>query len=192
VITVTREYGAGGGELAGRLAASLGWELLDRELLHQAAEIEHVPDAEIDKIDERAAGMFQRFRPGSVQHRYFGAIGQRMHELALQGEAVLVGRGGSRILRNDPRALHVQLVAPMGVRVRRVMEYRWVSEAVANRLIAQSDTRRRSFYQGCFQADWCSPLEYHITVNSGRLGPAAVDLVATAAIRHWSHREQVN
>ena len=46
VITVTREYGAGGGEVARQLAATLGWQLLDRELLHQAAEIEHVPDAE--------------------------------------------------------------------------------------------------------------------------------------------------
>ena len=46
VITITREYGAGGGEVARKLAERLGWELLDRELLHQAAEIEHVPDAE--------------------------------------------------------------------------------------------------------------------------------------------------
>jgi cytidylate kinase len=48
VITVTREYGAGGGEVARRLAELLGWQLLDRELLHQAAAVEQVPDVEPD------------------------------------------------------------------------------------------------------------------------------------------------
>ena len=52
VITVSREYGAGGGEVARRLAEALGWELLDRELLHQAAALEHVPDTELERLDE--------------------------------------------------------------------------------------------------------------------------------------------
>ena len=46
IITISREYGAGGEEVGKRLAEDLGWKLLDRELLHQAAAVEHVPDAE--------------------------------------------------------------------------------------------------------------------------------------------------
>ena len=42
---------------------------------------------------------------------------------------------------------------------------------------------------GYFAADWSDPLEYHLTINSGRLGAAAVDLAALAAERHWSHAE---
>jgi cytidylate kinase len=144
---------------------------------------------ELEKIDERPAGIFQRFRPGSMHQRYFEVLGQLMHELAGQGDVILVGRGGSRLLRDDPRAMHVRLVATMDVRVRRVMEYRWVTEAVAKKWIAESDTQRRSFYESYFGADWCNPLEYHVTVNSGRLGPAAVDLAALAAERHWSHTQ---
>ena len=53
VITISREYGAGGGETAQRLAEALNWRLLDRELLHQAAAIEHVPDAEIERLADR-------------------------------------------------------------------------------------------------------------------------------------------
>ena len=101
-----------------------------------------------------------------------------MHELAGRGDVILVGRGGSRLLRDDPRAFHVRLVAPMPVRVRRVMEYRWVRESVAKKLIAESDAQRRSFYESYFGVDWSSPLEYHLTVNSGRLGPAAVEVVS--------------
>jgi hypothetical protein len=52
-------------------------------------------------------------------------------------------------------------------------------------LIAQSDGRRGRFYAAAFGADREGALEYHLTVNTGRLGPAAVDLVALAAGRHW-------
>jgi Cytidylate kinase-like family len=48
VITVSREFGAGGREVARRLAETLGWDVLDRELLHQAAAVEHLPDADLD------------------------------------------------------------------------------------------------------------------------------------------------
>ena len=90
--------------------------------------------------DRRArAGIFQRFHPGSIYQRYFEALGQLMRELAERGNAILVGRGGSRILRDDPRAFHVRLVAPMPVRVRRVMEYRWVQESSRQ----EADCRQR-------------------------------------------------
>jgi cytidylate kinase len=108
-----------------------------------------------------------------------------MRELARRGDALLVGRGGSVFLRDEPWAFHVRLTAPMDIRLRRVMEYRWVREAQARKLIDQSDADRRRFYDGYFGADWSDPLGYHITVNSGRLGPAAVDLVTTAAQQHW-------
>jgi cytidylate kinase len=73
----------------------------------------------------------------------------------------------------------------MSVRVRRVMEHRWLREEPARKLIAQSDAQRRRFYENYFGVAWSSPLEYQLTVNSGRLGPAGVDLLAVAAQRHW-------
>ena len=101
---------------------------------------------------------------------------------------LLVGRGGSRFLRDVSGVFHVRLVATPEVRVRRVMEHRWLREGPARQLIAQTDTQRRRFYEDYFGADWSSPLEYHVTVNSGRLGPAAVDLIVLAAERYWSRK----
>ena len=66
------------------------------------------------------------------------------------------------------------------------MEYRWVREGMAKKLIAESDSRRSNFYESYFGADWSSPLEYDVTFNSGRLGVAAVEAVTVAAERHWS------
>jgi cytidylate kinase len=187
VLTLSRELGAGEQGFAPTLAERLKMEVYDRELLEQEAAGLGVSEAELEKIDERGVGIFQRFRPGSIYQRYFEALGRLMHEVAARGEVILVGRGGSRILRDDPRAFHVRLVASMPVRVRRVMEYRWVQAAVAKRLIAESDSRRSTFYESYFGADWTSPLEYDVTVNVARLGPMAVETVALAAERDWSH-----
>jgi cytidylate kinase len=186
VLTLARELGAGDQGFAPPLAKRLGLHVCDREMLEQQAVRLGVPEAELEQIDEQPAGIFQRFRPGSLYQRYFQALEQLTRELAERGEVLLVGRGGCWFLRDHPRALHVRLTATRAVRLRRVMEYRWVRDDVAQKLIAQSDAQRRSFCQNYFGADWSDPLEYHLTVNSGRLGPLAVDVVAWAAQRHWS------
>jgi cytidylate kinase len=187
VLTLSRELGAGDTGFAPTLAERLGLRAYDRELLEQEATRLGVTEAELEKVDEQPAGIFHRFLPGSLHQRYFEALGRLMNDLAARGNVVLVGRGGSRFLRNHAGAFHVRLVALPEVRVRRVMEHRWLREAPARQLIAQGDAQRRRFYEDYFGADWSDPLEYHLTVNSGRLGPAAVDLVACAAWRHWEH-----
>jgi cytidylate kinase len=189
VLTLSRELGAGETGFAPTLGDRLGLKVYDRALLEQEAIRLGITEEELERVDEQPASIFQRFRPGSLSQRYFEALGQLMRELMNRGDVLIVGRGGSRFLRDVPQAFHVRLVAAMEVRVRRVMEHRWLREDQARQLIAQSDAQRRGFYQSYFGADWASPLEYHLTVNSGRLGPAAVDAVALAAERHWARGE---
>ncbi len=185
VLTLARELGAGDTGFAPTLATRLQLRAHDRELLEQEATRLGVPEAELEKIDEQPAGICQRFRPGSLYQRYFEALGQIMNDLAARGDVLLVGRGGSRFLREHPRAFHVRLVAPMAVRLQRVMEHRWLRQGPAQKLIADSDAQRSRFHEDYFGASWSDPLEYHVTVNSGRLGPLAVDLIAFAAERFW-------
>lgn len=186
VLTLSRELGAGDQGFAPPLAERLGLRVCDREMLEQQAMRLGVPEADLQKIDEQPAGIFQRFRPGSIHQRYFQALEQLIRELAERGGVLLVGRGGCWFLRDHPTAFHVHLTAAPAVRLRRVMEFRWVREDVARKLLAESDAQRRSFCENYFGADWTDPLEYHLTVNTGRLGPLAVDVVARFAQRHWS------
>jgi cytidylate kinase len=186
VLTLSRELGAGESGFATTLGDRLGLKVYDRELIEQEAVRLGVPEAELSQVDEHPAGLFQRFLPGSLHQRYCEVLGQLIRELADRGNVLLVGRGGSRWLRDHPAVFHVRLIAPPEVRVRRVMEHRWLREDPARKLIATSDDQRRHFYRSSFGADWADPLEYHATVNSGRLGPAAVDLIAHAAGDHWA------
>ena len=116
VITITREYGAGGGEVARKLAEALGWELLDRELLHQAAEIEHVPDAELERLDEKAITMADRFRLHPPHQKYLHGLKEAVGRRAAAGQrrsswAVAPGTCWA----SSPTRFHLRLVAPQAV-----------------------------------------------------------------------------
>src|SRR5467141_2766439 len=112
VITVSREYGAGGGEVAKRLAETLGWELLDRELLHQAAAVEHVPDADLERLDEKTLSMADRFRLHPPHEQYMHGLREAARQAAARGDVVLVGRGTRQLLGDTPNTFHLRLVAP--------------------------------------------------------------------------------
>jgi cytidylate kinase len=120
VITVSREYGAGGGEVARRLAEALGWELLDRELLHQAAAVEQVPDAELERLDEKALSMADRLRLHPPHQRYMHGLTEAARQAAARGKVVLVGRGTRQLLGDAPDAFHLRLVSPLEWRVQRM------------------------------------------------------------------------
>src|SRR5215470_8254882 len=122
VITVSREYGAGGGEVARRLAETLGWELLDRELLHRAAAVEHLPDADLERLDEKALSMADRFRLHPPHQSYIRGLTETARRAAARGKVVLVGRGTRQLLGDAPGAFHLRLVAPREWRVRRMAE----------------------------------------------------------------------
>src|SRR6266513_792133 len=91
VITVSREYGAGGYEVAHRLAEVLGWELLDRELLHRAAAVAHLPDAELERLDEKAISMADRFRLHPPHQHYIHGLTEAARQAAAKGNVVIVG-----------------------------------------------------------------------------------------------------
>src|SRR5208283_1451856 len=111
VITVSREFGAGGSEAARRLAEILGWELLDRELLHQAAAVEHVPDADLLQLDEKALSMADHFRLHPPHQKYMHGLTEAVRQAAARGKVVLVGRGTRQLLGETPGAFHLRLVA---------------------------------------------------------------------------------
>src|SRR5262245_23815759 len=121
VLTITRDFGAGGYEAAHQLADRLGWELLDRELLHQAAALEHLPDAELERLDEKAISMADRFRLHPPHQRYLHGLTEAARQAAARGKVVLVGRGTGHLLSDTPNVLHLRLVAAKEWRVRRMM-----------------------------------------------------------------------
>jgi cytidylate kinase len=190
VLTLARELGAGDADFATVLGDRLGLKPWDRELLDKEASWMGVPRSEVERLDEQPAMGLGGVAATGIQRRYFEALGKIMEELADNGEAIVVGRGGSCFLRDHSWAFHVKLVSPITNRKRKVSEHRFLKEDHLRKVIADSDNQHRDFYQTHFKADWSSPLEFDLTVNCGRLGPTAVDLVALAAQCHWQRLQR--
>ena len=169
VVTVTRDFGAGGYEVARRLAELLGWELLDRELLHQAATLEHLPDAELERLDEKAGSLLDRLRQHPPHERYLHGLTEAAHQAAARGNVVLVGRGTAELLAEHPGALHLRLVAPLQWRAERMAwrEGRTVEEALAR--CVEQDRGRERFTRYFFGASAFQPARYDLMFNTARV-----------------------
>src|SRR5438552_3991597 len=178
VITVTRDYGAGGYEVANRLAEALGWELLDRELLHQAAAVEHVPDAELERLDEKAISLADRFRLHPPQQQYIHRLTEAARQAAARGNIVLVGRGTGQLIADAPNVVHLRLVAPREWRARRMAQREgWTFEHALARC-TEEDRNRHRFLRYFFGDIPFQPARYALVTITGRVpldnGVAAV------------------
>jgi cytidylate kinase len=189
VLTVSREMAAGDAAIIPALAARLGLRVYDREFFEEEARRLGVTENEMHRIDEHPASAKDRKGTGSLRHRYLEVLRQLIGELAGQGGILFVGRGASGFLHDDSRAFHVRIIACMAGRLRKVMEHHWLREEPARKLLDDSDEPRRRFYQDAFGRELGCPLEYHLTVNAGRLGTRTVDLIARAAEQHWTQAE---
>src|SRR5258708_7617066 len=164
VITISREYGAGGGEVARRLAEALGWELLDRELLHQAAAVEHVPDADLERVDEQAISLVDRLRLHPPHERYLRGLNEVARQAAARGNVVLVGRGARHLLGDIPGAFHVRLVARPDWRTRRMAEREGWTLGQAQARCQEVDVARKRFTRYFFGGDAVKPENFDLTI----------------------------
>jgi cytidylate kinase len=180
IVTISRLLGAGGSAVAERVARELGYELADKELIHQEAQMIGILEPRVDHLDERAPGFLERLGAMKGIEGYFRALQRIMAEYASRDGLVIVGRGGNLFLEGTP-AYHVRLVAQLGDRIRRVMERRWVVEEVARHLIEECDRQRAAFHRHFFHVDWNDPRRYHTVINTSRLSlELTADLIVGA------------
>jgi cytidylate kinase len=101
-----------------------------------------------------------------------------------EGGAVILGRAGAVILREDPHALHVRLDGPPERRVARAMELESLDRSDAERLRKSGDRAREAYVRHFYGCDARDPALYHLVIDSTAL-PAStvVDIIAAAAKR---------
>jgi cytidylate kinase len=182
IITVEREYGSGGGEIACELANRLGWKLLDHALTEAIAKVANVECSTVERCEERVDGTFQRlvkvFWRGSHERSIplpgaepfdtdrFVAVGQQVMEKAADaGDCVIVGRGAPYFLRQRADAFHVFLYAPHAEKLQRLLKV-GKNEREARELLDTIDRDRTTFVKRYFDADWPTRCLYHMMINT--------------------------
>ena len=145
VVTLSREYGSGGEEVAQGLARALGWQILDRELLHEAAQIAHMSEADIERLDEQPAGKGERLASSLAHQQYIRALTDAATQAARRGGVILVGRGSRHLVGEMKEAFHLRLVAPMAWRAFRIARQQGITTEEATARCTENDRLRRQF-----------------------------------------------
>jgi cytidylate kinase len=188
VITLARQHGARGTELARRLADDLGFAFLDQEIIHRIAESTHRSERVVTALDERNREPLTDWLAAFASPSYMSTAEYRSHLarvvglVAHEGGAVIVGRGAHLILGKG-RALRVLAVAPLDARVRTVMEEERLSDRAARRRIQEVETSRRAFLAKQFHAEFAEPTDFDLVVNTAALGVEGACVVVRDALR---------
>lgn len=182
IVTVEREYGAGGAAIAEKLAARLGWKLWDQSLTAEIARIANADQASIQRLEERVDPLFYRlmkvFMRGSFERslpvgnleyldcdNLVSLMSRVIAGAAAAGNCVIVGRGATYVLRDHPEAFHVFIYATWEEKMRRLREM-GKSDAEARELLNSIDAERATFVKKYYSKDWPTRAFYHLMLNS--------------------------
>jgi len=181
-ITISRQLGSLDADVAQAIAHRLGYRVVCREIINQAASRAGVPEMALATIDD--LGLLG-LRPSLAARRaYNEAVRSVLEQLADEGNVVIVGRAGQVILKDRADVLHVRLMAPVAMRAARVARQQNIPLAAALAQVEASDRTRRSYLRSYYHVRWDDPEMYDLVVNTQRLAPAAAaELICQALAR---------
>lgn len=197
VLSISRQFGAGGKALGQRLAKQLGWQLVYDDILAKVAEEAGVSPDWVEAVDREAGDRLMRLLakvvPSDFIDRHLGKVGSDFDEtryaeflrkiinsVAEHGDAVILGRGSQFILADDPDCFKVLLVATYQDRIDFLTRTYGVDEAKAKQMVDRHDSRRERFLKNFTTGDPNDPAHYHLVINTSQVGlDCAQDLVAT-------------
>jgi len=187
---VSRETGAGGGEIARRAAECLGWHLLDKDVLDQLSSQYGTSRTMLDVVDEKKVDWLADILNGWIEGHGFSQLAyvHRLHRLfiaaATRGSLVIVGRGG-RFMLPRRTGFSVRIIAPLHERINRVVARHGVSPREARTYIKRMDTQRDDFLKKYFHHDVTNPHVHDLVINTEQLGPeSSLDLLL-AGVHSW-------
>ena len=191
VVTISRQYGAGGSSVAGIVASELGAEVVDKRLIEEVASRLAIRTSDVEAEDEKPRTLMERLvRSFSTLEPGMGAgwtppypdplfdprkeiihlTEQVIHEVADVGNVVIVGRGAGFVLAGRPAVFRVFLRAPEDIRQKTLMVRLGLAEAAARRKMHETDSNRAAYIKQLYGRDWCDPDEYDLVINTGRIG----------------------
>lgn len=188
VITLSRQMGSLGFETAKLLAPRLGYRLVWRDLINQAAQRAGAPEVALAMIDElNLLGL--KPSPDDIL-AYLKAVKVVMLELAEAGNVIIVGRAGQILLADNAGTLHIRMVAPVNLRVDRVARRLGISPEAARAQIDASDRYHQQYFKRFYKIPWDGPGLYDLIINTAKMTPTdAADIICAAVGKCECHEK---
>jgi cytidylate kinase len=201
VITISRQYGSEGDEIAANLCQILGYQSFNKQLMIKVAAEVGLTEGEIVDFSEdqhRVRSFLDRLlgSPAPVltqSHSWsevkvidaadsIPLVQSIIRAACRQDKVVIVGRGGQAVLRTDPGVLHVRIEAPLETRIHRVQLREGLTFELARDVVAQRDRAAADYLKRFYNVDWSDSLLYHLIINTGRWGIEAASRLIVAAV----------
>ena len=200
VITISRQFGSGGSEIAERVAQALDWHLYDNAVVNEVAKRLGMQPAEVSAREERVPSLPERIASAMAlgmpevmptvadlplqpnEDRISEMTKRVMEEAVLAGPAVLVGRGAQSMLASRADALHVFCYAPPEALASYAVTTLGIAREDATRVVAENNHQREQYVKRHWKREWRDFANYHLCVNTAWLGiDGAAELIVHLA-----------
>ena len=188
IVTVSRQYGSGGSEVAERVANALGWKLYDNAVVEEVAARLRMTPAEVSAREERVPSLVERMASAMAlgvpevmpvvgemasvpsEERMVMMTKHVIEDAVAAGPAVLVGRGAQCMLARRSDALHVYCYAAEEDLVRYAIEHLDIPPAEAAKRVAEMNHQREAYVRAHWKRNWRDVGNYDLCVNTATLG----------------------
>ena len=182
IVAISETVGSGGTEIGRALAAALGWEFADREIITKAAESFREDVSELRHATEEKPTLWDRFRQS--QQRYATYVEATVIDMAARDNVVLVGRASAAILRDVGHALRARVIAPEEVRAGRIQSQQGLTAEASREYVRSADHDLAARVRFLYHLDWEAPSLYDIVLNTERVSVARAVAVLREMLDH--------
>ena len=212
-MTISRQYGSGGDEIAAQVCEQLGYKYFDKQLMSKIASEVSLAEVQMSDISEdsyKSRNFLERLlvpssRVKTAEIRSWTrdtSGGRSVLVESLDEEAtinlvratveavyklddiVIMGRGGQAILQNKPGVLHVRIEAPQEKRIHDIQQQEQLGEVEARDLINEKDKAAETYLRRFHSVNWNNPLLYHLVLNTGKFEIRAAVQLICEAVKH--------
>ncbi|AOY58957.1 MULTISPECIES: AAA family ATPase [Desulfococcus] len=186
VITISRQYGAGGKTLGQLIAKKLNYTLVNEEIVEKIAEKANVSRDWVEDFEKEAGGALQKFMSGLIstsyverilgkekgfldEDKYVESLHEIITQIAKEDNIVFIGRGGQYILQDHPKAFHILLIAEKVDRINFMKKHYGLSYGEATQVVETMGKRRANLYKRFGKKDFDKPELYHVVLNMSKL-----------------------
>ena len=181
IITINRECGSGGGEIARQLGEKLGIKVYGRAILQSVADYFETTLEDMDQIKAKKTNWWSEFchfyrqfdmtgysydsHPEATPLSLYYAEARLLRELAEQESCIIVGRAGFHIFRDNPNALHLLIMADRDARIARIATKQNLSPEEAAKVIDETDKARDTFVKTVAETSRYDARNYDFVLN---------------------------